>query len=51
VKPVRPKKTIILLTSLLGGILMGFVVSLWFEIRAMGLARLIAAIAPPESVS
>jgi len=51
VKPVRPKKTIVLLTSVLGGILMGFVVSLWFEIRAMGLARLIAAIAPPESVS
>lgn len=50
-KPVRPKKTIVLLTSVLGGILMGLVVCLWFEIRTMGLARLLMSLAPPESAS
>jgi len=49
VKPVKPRKTIVLLTSVLGGILMGLLAGLWFEIREMGLVRLLTSIVPPEA--
>lgn len=50
-KPVRPKKTIVLLTSVMGGLLMGLLAALWFELRAVGLAGVLAAMTPVESRS
>jgi len=50
-KPVRPKKTIVLLTSVVGGFLMGLLAALWLELRSVGLARLLEAMTPKESVS
>lgn len=50
-KPVRPKKTIVLLTSVVGGLLMSLMACLWFEVRAVGLASLLSLITPTETVS
>jgi uncharacterized protein involved in exopolysaccharide biosynthesis len=50
-KPVRPKKWVILLASLGGGLVVGFLTCLWLEIRAMGLANLLTSIAPREGAA
>jgi uncharacterized protein involved in exopolysaccharide biosynthesis len=50
-KPVRPKKWVILLASLLGGVAVGLFTCVWLEIRAMGLANLLASIAPREGAA
>lgn len=42
-KPVRPKKLIVLLASIFGGLLLGFAACVAQEVRATGLAPLLAA--------
>lgn len=42
-KPVRPKKLIVLLASVFGGLLLGFVTCVAHEVRSTGLAPLLAA--------
>jgi uncharacterized protein involved in exopolysaccharide biosynthesis len=42
-KPVRPKKLIVLLASVFGGLLLGFVTCVAQEVRSTGLAPLLAA--------
>jgi len=42
-KPVRPKKLIVLLASVFGGLLLGFAACLVQEVRTTGLAPLLAA--------
>jgi uncharacterized protein involved in exopolysaccharide biosynthesis len=46
-KPVRPKKSVLLLVSIAGGLLTGLLGCAWMELRAVGLAAILAAIAPP----
>jgi len=50
-KPVYPRKTIVLLTSVCGGFLVALLVCLWLELRMLGLARVLTAIAPPGEAS
>lgn len=45
-KPVRPKKLIVLLASICGGLLLGFAACVAQEVRATGLAPLLAAAVP-----
>jgi uncharacterized protein involved in exopolysaccharide biosynthesis len=47
-KPVRPKKSVLLLMSVVGGLLTGLFGCAWMELRAIGLAAILAAIAPPQ---
>jgi uncharacterized protein involved in exopolysaccharide biosynthesis len=42
-KPVRPKKLIVLLASVFGGLLLAFVTCVAHEVRSTGLAPLLAA--------
>ncbi|MCU0304890.1 MAG: hypothetical protein MUC56_12630 [Thermoanaerobaculales bacterium] len=50
-RPVRPKKSIVLLVSVLGGALAGLLAGLWLEIRQVGLAAVLAALAAGEARS
>jgi len=48
-KPVRPKKSIVMAVSLVGGLLVGILRCAWLELRGIGLAAFLAAVAPPKA--
>jgi uncharacterized protein involved in exopolysaccharide biosynthesis len=46
-KPVRPKRLISLIVSLVGGLAIAIAVTAWLELLSMGLTRAIEAALPP----
>lgn len=47
-KPVSPKKLIVLLMSVFGGLLAALATCIWLELRQQGLASVLASIVPPR---
>lgn len=45
-KPVRPKRTVVLLVSIVGGVLAAILRCAWLELRSLGASALVAALAP-----
>lgn len=45
-KPVRPKKLLVLVASLIGGLFAALLTCMWLELRGLGLVSALASIAP-----